>query len=198
MLRDLALCALLTAGVLACSTKDEPAAKAALPSPATSAGALRFRVGHIPAKASDPVVVEVPGVTVVSAAFTDPADLTGGSATLAIDLGTLASGKAGRDRELKADYFEIGQFPRATVVIKDVVKAASAGHYRATAAVDLHGVQRDVAVEFEVVEVLADGGVRVTGTARLSRLDFKVGRPSGADNSTGEEVAVELDLTVRK
>src|SRR5690606_35151088 len=213
MLRNVVLVMSLSLAVLACKKKEEappaeappvePAAEpAAAPEPtpeptAAADGVIKFSVPHVPAKDGDPVVVEVPTVKVVSATFADPADLTGATAVLEIDLTSLSSGNTTRDEDLKQKYFEVANFPKATVTIKDVAKAGAEGAYKGNADVDVHGVKGTVPVEFQVVEATADS-VKVKGTAKLSRMDFKVGTPNGKDNPTGEDVTVDLEATVKK
>lgn len=172
----------------------EPAAPAATP----SGDSVKFIGSHQPAKDGDPVVVTPAGVKVVKADFKDPKDLTGGTAELEIDLTTLTSGNTTRDEDLMKKYFEVDKFGKATVVVKDVKKGKAEGSYTASADVDVHGVKKTLPVEFQVTEVLPDG-VKVKGSHKLNRLDFKVGTPNGeGGNPTANDVTVELELTVKK
>lgn len=174
----------------------DPSAAGVASSP--DADYVRFVSGHNPAKPTDPVIVTVAGVKVTKASFVDPKDLTGGTAELELDLTSLSSGNRSRDEDLKSHYFEVDKFATARVGVHDVKKTGAEGHYKATAEVDVHGVKKALPVEFDVVSTTADS-VRVKGSVKLSRLDFKIGTPNGEDgNPTSNDATVELQLTIKK
>jgi polyisoprenoid-binding protein YceI len=174
----------------------DPSAAGAPSSP--DADYVRFVSGHNPAKPTDPVIVTLAGFKVTRASFKDPKDLTGGTAELELDLTSLSSGNRTRDEDLKSQYFEVDKFGTARVGVHDVKKAGAEGHYKAVADLDVHGVKKKLPVEFDVVSTTADS-VRVKGSVKLSRLDFKIGTPNGeGGNPTANEATVELQLTIKK
>ena len=147
-------------------------------------------------KPTDPVTIAIPGFRVVSADF-DPANLEGGTATLALDLASLDSGSAKRDKHLRSDdYLDVGAFATATITIGNVKRAADRA-YTADATVDIHGVQQTLPVRFDVIETSADG-VRIQAEHRFSRHVFAIGAAEGQEDSVAPDLTIQLRLTLKK
>jgi polyisoprenoid-binding protein YceI len=149
---------------------------------------------HNPGKDSDPVVIDIPTFQVVKAAF-DPKHLEGGTAELTLDLSSLHSSSAKRDKHLSSpDYLDVAKFATATIDV-DSVKQTGANTYTADATISIHGVQKKLPVSFEVVATLADG-VRIHSKQAWHRGDFQIGAPEGPDESTADGQEIELQLTL--
>jgi polyisoprenoid-binding protein YceI len=92
---------------------------------------------------------------------------------VAIDMASVDSKDNDRDGTMRGgDIFDVAHFPTAHYVTKSVAKTA--GGYSAVGALTLHGVTRDVPIEFKFAP--AGAGATLTGTAQLKRLDFGVGK----------------------
>jgi polyisoprenoid-binding protein YceI len=163
--------------------------------PADPAGDYVHVLGHHnPGKDTDPVVIDIPKFQVVKAAF-DPKHLEGGTAELTLDLSSLHSSSAKRDKHLSSpDYLDVAKFATATIDI-DGVKQTGADAYSADATISIHGVQKKLPVSFDVVATLADG-VRIHAKQAWHRSDFQIGAPEGGDESTADGQEIELQLTL--
>jgi polyisoprenoid-binding protein YceI len=90
-----------------------------------------------------------------------------------IDMSSVDSMDKDRDGTMRSgDMFDVAHFPTAHYVTKSVAKTA--GGYSAVGSLTLHGVTRDVPIEFKFAP--AGAGATLTGTAQLKRLDFGVGK----------------------
>ena len=152
---------------------------------------------HHPGKPTDPVVIDIPKFEVTKASF-DPANPEGGTAELTLDLSSLSSGSAKRDKHLSSpDYLDVAKFATVTIDI-DNVKKQSGSTYTADANISIHGVQKKVPVTFDVVETLPDG-VRIHARQAWKRSDFSIGAPEGGgDETTADGQEIELQLTLHK
>jgi len=90
-----------------------------------------------------------------------------------IDLTSEDSSDKDRDKTIKGpDIFDVAHNPTAHYVTKTITKTA--GGYSAVGALTLHGVTKDVPIDFQFSQ--AAGGAKLEGTAQLKRLDFGVGQ----------------------
>jgi len=152
---------------------------------------------HEPSKPTDPVKVRFDKITVKKATF-DPKKLEGGKATLEVDMASLKTDSDKRDEHLKSvSYLDIAKFGTMTIDIANVKKKDDT-HYTADATVKLHGATKKYPISFEVVET-KDDSVRVKGEQKISRNDFKVGKPkTGKDELVALDMTVKLQLTLKK
>jgi polyisoprenoid-binding protein YceI len=175
---------------------EQPAPKTEQPEPEPAGDYIRIVADHAQKKPNDPVIVSIPTFKVVSASF-DPQTIEGGTATLELDLSSLTSGSAKRDKHLLSDdYLDVARFGTATIVIDNVKKAGDKG-YTADARVNVHGIEKTLPVTFEVLETMPDG-IRVKGAHQFARLDFGIGQAPGPDDSVAEQITLELELTLKK
>ena len=186
--------------VAACGKKSDAPAGAAsgtAAAPADPKADFVHVLGHHnPAKPTDPVVIDIPRFQVVKASF-DPANPEGGTAELTLDLSSLTSGSAKRDKHLSSpDYLDVAKFATVTIDV-DNVKKQSGSTYTADANIAIHGVQKKLPVTFDVVETLPDG-VRIHAKQAWKRSDFAIGAPEGGDESTADGQEIELQLTLHK
>jgi polyisoprenoid-binding protein YceI len=90
-----------------------------------------------------------------------------------IDLNSVDSMDKDRDKTIRgADVFDVAHSPTAHYVTRSIAKTATG--YSAVGSLTLHGVTKDVPIDFQFVA--AAGGAKLEGTARLKRLDFGVGQ----------------------
>jgi len=201
------LLVLASAAALAACGKSSPSASAAgsgsssaasgTAAPADPAADYVHILGHHnPGKTTDPVVIDIPKFEIVKASF-DPKKLDGGTAELTLDLSSLRSSSAKRDKHLSSpDYLDVGKFATATIDV-DNVKATGDKTYSADATISIHGVQKKLPVTFDVIATTADG-VRIHAVQAWHRSDFQIGAPEGPDESTADGQQIELQLTLHK
>lgn len=168
------------------------------PAPTADANAdfVSVFASHHQTKPNDPVEVKFSKFAVTKASF-DPRNLEGGTATIEIDLASLASGSDKRDGHLKsASYIDLAKFTTATIDVSNVKKKDDT-HYTADAKVSFHGVDKTYPVAFEVVETGADS-VKVRGAQKFARADFNLGTEPGPEESVAKDVEIKLQLTLKK
>jgi polyisoprenoid-binding protein YceI len=90
-----------------------------------------------------------------------------------IDLNSVDSMDKDRDKTVRGpDIFDVAHFPTAHYVTRSFTKTAAG--YSAAGTLTLHGVTKDVPIDFQFVST--QGGAKLEGTAKLKRLDFGVGQ----------------------
>ena len=100
-----------------------------------------------------------------------------------------------RDSTMRgADIFDVARFPSARYVTRSFTKSASG--YTAVGSLTLHGVTQDVPINFQFAPTA--GGAKLSGTAKLKRLDFGVGQGEWkSTESVGDEVNVAFALVLK-
>ncbi len=90
-----------------------------------------------------------------------------------IDMNSVDSMDKDRDTTIHgSDVFDVAHFPTAHYVTKSITKTASG--YSAVGSLTLHGVTKDVPIDFQFAAL--GPGAKLDGTAKLKRLDFGVGQ----------------------
>jgi len=147
---------------------------------------------HDPTK--PPVTAEFKTYKLVEANI-DLTKLETAKAVIEVDVTSVATGNEKRDTHVKSkDFLDIGKFAKATLTV-DRLKAVenTPDAYDATATLDLHGVKKEVAVQFKVVEKKADGALVIEGEVKgLARADWGMTAPAEEVN-----VAPQFDAQVR-
>ncbi|WP_328580900.1 YceI family protein [Streptomyces sp. NBC_00370] len=127
-------------------------------------------------------------------------DPLGSSVTATIDVASIDTGNAARDKHLRsASYFDVERYPtmtyRSTGVRGSVERPLVEGE------LTLHGVTRQVPLTLEVNGFGPDplGGRRVgfSATARLSRREFGIGDTVALDGGgvvMGDKVSISLEI----
>jgi polyisoprenoid-binding protein YceI len=111
-----------------------------------------------------------------------------------IEQASVDSQDGDRDAAIRgADLFDVAHWPTAHYVTQSVAKSAAGFH--ATGSLTLHGVTRDVPIDFQFTPTPA--GAKLEGTASLKRLDFGVGQGDWkSTEGVGDEVRVEFSLVL--
>lgn len=112
-----------------------------------------------------------------------------------IDMSSVDSMDKDRDTTIRgADVFDVAHFPTAHYVTRSCTKTAAG--YAATGALTLHGVTKDVPIDFKFV---TDSGTpKIVGTAKLKRLEFGVGQGDWKSTEwVGDNVSVTFSLVLR-
>jgi polyisoprenoid-binding protein YceI len=112
-----------------------------------------------------------------------------------IDLNSLDTMDKDRDKTMRGpDIFDIAHFPTAHYVTRSFTKTATG--YAAVGALTLHGVTKDVPIDFQFVAT--PGQPRLEGTAKLKRLDFGVGQGDWKSTEwVGDVVKVGFSLVLK-
>jgi len=112
-----------------------------------------------------------------------------------IDMNSADSMDKDRDGTMRGpDIFDVAHFPTAHYVTRSISKTAAG--YSAVGALTLRGVTKDVQIDFQFAP--APGGAKLTGSAKLKRLDFGVGRGDWKSTEwVGDAVKVSFSLTLK-
>jgi polyisoprenoid-binding protein YceI len=170
----------------------------AAPAEDPNADFIEVHAEHAKKKPDDPVKVRFAKWTVKKATF-DPKKIEGGTATIEVDLTSLSTGSTQRDDHLKTkDYLDVAApgLGTMTITVADVKKKGDDKHFTANATVKLHGAEKKLPVEFEVVDA-KDDWIKVKGESKVKRSDFKIGKTT-PDESVAEEMTFKLQLTLKK
>lgn len=109
-----------------------------------------------------------------------------------IDEKSVDSQDGDRDKTIRgSDMFDVEHFPTAHFVTKAITKTASG--YSATGSLTLHGVTKDVPIDFQFTTTPT--GAKLEGSASLKRLDFGVGQGDWKSTQwVGDAVKVNFSL----
>ncbi|HEV7358369.1 MAG TPA: YceI family protein [Steroidobacteraceae bacterium] len=112
-----------------------------------------------------------------------------------IDLNSVDSMDKDRDTTIRGkDVFDVAHNPTAHYVTKTITKTAAG--FAAVGALTLHGVTKDVPIEFQFAP--AGGGAKLSGSAKLNRLDFGVGQGDWKSTDTvGDAVKINFSLVLK-
>jgi polyisoprenoid-binding protein YceI len=124
-----------------------------------------------------------------------PDALAGSHIDVQIDLNSLDTMDKDRDKTMRGpDIFDIAHFPAAHYVTLGFTKTAAG--YSASGTLTLHGVTKDVPIDFQFVST--QGGAKLEGTAKLKRLDFGVGQGDWKSTEwVGDAVKVAFSLALK-
>jgi polyisoprenoid-binding protein YceI len=112
-----------------------------------------------------------------------------------IDMNSVDSMDKDRDTTIRGkDVFDVPHNPTAHYVTKSIAKTAAG--FAAVGALTLHGVTKDVPIEFQFAP--AGGGAKLSGSAKLNRLDFGVGQGDWKSTDTvGDAVKINFSLVLK-
>lgn len=110
-----------------------------------------------------------------------------------IDLNSVDTKDKDRDTAIRGkDMFDVAHQPTAHYVTKSITKTPAG--YSAVGSLSLHGVTKDVPIDFQFQDA---GGPKLNGTAKLNRLDFGVGQGDWKSTEwVGNAVKVSFSLVL--
>ena len=112
-----------------------------------------------------------------------------------IDMSSVDSLDKDRDTTIRGkDIFDVAHFPTAHYVTKTITKTAAG--FSAVGSLTLHGVTKDVPIDFQFTQDA--GGAKLTGSAKLNRLDFGVGQGDWKSTEwVGNAVKINFALVLK-
>jgi polyisoprenoid-binding protein YceI len=112
-----------------------------------------------------------------------------------IDMNSVDSMDKDRDTTMRGkDIFDVAHMPTAHYVTKTISKTAAG--FSAVGTLTLHGVTKDVPIDFQFTP--AAGGAKLSGTAKLNRLDFGVGQGDWKSTEwVGDPVKISFSLVLK-
>ncbi len=147
------------------------------------------------------------GFSRVTGKFTDytidinyvDADLTKSSITVAIEVASIQTGIADRDKHLlSADFFDAESHPQITFS-SDRITSVGDG-YQATGTLRMHGVAREITLPFAVTK--QDGNtIGFACETKVNRIEYGVGKDfvhSSIEQFLADEVDVQIYFWTRK
>jgi polyisoprenoid-binding protein YceI len=124
-----------------------------------------------------------------------PDALAGSHIDVQIDMNSVDSMDKDRDATMRGkDIFDVAHMPAAHYVTKTITKTAAG--FSAVGALTLHGVTRDVPIDFQFTP--GAGGAKLAGSAKLNRLDFGVGQGDWKSTEwVGDAVKISFSLVLK-
>ena len=163
---------------------------------------IQFKVRHLMVSNVKGVFHKVSGLVEI-----DDQDISRSKVTTVIDTGSVDTGVAKRDEDLRsANFFDVVRYPTMTFVSRKVAKNGP-DSLKVTGDLTIHGITREVVLDVDgPTPAVRDpwGGTRrgATAATRISRKDFgltynKVLETGGV--VVGDEIAISLEVElVRK
>jgi polyisoprenoid-binding protein YceI len=111
-----------------------------------------------------------------------------------IDLNSVDTMDKDRDATIRGkDMFDVAHQPTAHYVTKSITKTAAG--FSAVGSLTLHGVTKDVPIDFQFQEAAQP---KLTGSAKLNRLEFGVGQGDWKSTEwVGDAVKVSFSLVLK-
>ena len=124
-----------------------------------------------------------------------PDALDGSRIDVQIDMNSADTLDKDRDTTMRGkDIFDVTHNPTAHYVTKTITKTATG--FSAVGTLTLRGVTKDVPIEFQFVPAAA--GAKLTGSAKLNRLDFGVGQGEWKSTETvADGVKINFSLVLK-
>jgi polyisoprenoid-binding protein YceI len=124
-----------------------------------------------------------------------PETLAGSRIDVQIDMNSVDSKDKDRDTTIRGkDVFDVAHNPTAHYVTKSITKTAAG--FAAVGSLTLRGVTKDVPIEFQFTPQAA--GAKLSGSAKLNRLDFGVGQGDWKSTETiGDAVKINFSLVLK-
>ncbi len=112
-----------------------------------------------------------------------------------IELNSVDSLDKDRDTTMRGkDVFDVAHYPTAHYATKSITKTAAG--FSAVGTLTLHGVTKDVPIEFQFVPGAA--AAKLSGSAKLNRLDFGVGQGDWKSTEiVGNAVKINFSLVLK-
>jgi polyisoprenoid-binding protein YceI len=124
-----------------------------------------------------------------------PETLASSRIDVQIDMNSVDSKDKDRDTTIRGkDVFDVAHNPTAHYVTKSITKTAAG--FSAVGTLTLHGVTKDVPIEFQFASQAV--GAKLSGSAKLKRLDFAVGQGDWKSTETiGDAVKINFSLVLK-
>ena len=124
-----------------------------------------------------------------------PETLAASRIDVQIDMNSVDSKDKDRDTTMRGkDVFDVAHNPTAHYITKSITKTAAG--FAAVGSLTLRGVTKDVPIEFQFTP--GTGGAKLTGSAKLNRLDFGVGQGDWKSTDTiGDAVKINFSLVLK-
>ena len=121
------------------------------------------------------------------------ADVSGGEATVVIDVASVRTGNAQGDDAVKGqDWFAVATYPQARFETTSF-RHLGGNRYQADAVLTIRGVAKPVVLPFTLEKT--EGGTRAKGELVINRTDFGVGQGQWASPQlVAHEVTIRFDL----
>jgi polyisoprenoid-binding protein YceI len=135
---------------------------------------------------------------VTGSVVADPANPTAASVVVTIDMASLDTGNALRNREMKELYLETGKHPTAKFKSVSVEAPASIApnapaDIKVTGDFTLHGITKRLTLPVRVV-LIPEGRIHVTSGFNVHMPDFGISVPHNILVTVNDEVPVMLDV----
>ncbi|MGH9548963.1 MAG: YceI family protein [Terriglobales bacterium] len=136
----------------------------------------------------------------------DPKNVAASKVDAVIDVTTVNTNEADRDKHLKSpDFFDVEKFPTMKFVSKGVV-VESVGKFKLVGDLTLHGVTKEVTLAVEgPSQAIKDqkGNERsgATATGKINRNDFGIKFNKAMDNGgvmVGDQIPITIDIELIK
>jgi polyisoprenoid-binding protein YceI len=123
-----------------------------------------------------------------------PDSLASSRIDVQIDLNSVDSLDKDRDATIRGkDMFDVAHQPTAHYVTKSITKTAAG--FSAVGSLTLHGVTKDVPIDFQFQDAAQP---KLTGSAKLNRLEFGVGQGDWKSTEwVGDAVKVSFSLVLK-
>ena len=135
---------------------------------------------------------------VTGAINADPAKPGDSTVEVTIDMGSLDTANALRNREMKEIYLETAKFPTcafksASVAAPDSIAPNTPADIKVTGDFTLHGVTKRLTIPVRVV-LIPDGRIHATSSFNVHMPDFGINVPNNILVTVNNDVPVRLDL----
>jgi polyisoprenoid-binding protein YceI len=134
----------------------------------------------------------------------DENDLTRSSVELSVQVASIDTGNADRDKHLRtSDFFDAEKFPTITFTSSKITRAGKA--YKISGKLTMRGVTKDVVLDATLSEAVTNPwGKQVRGaklTAKVNRQDFGISWNKSLDKggiAVGNEVTISVKAEINK
>ena len=133
----------------------------------------------------------------------DDQDVTQSTVDATIDVASIDTGIAKRDDHLRSpEFFDVAKHPTMTFKSKKIEKGSGDGNYKITGDLTLHGVTKEVFLDFEgnLKPVKSPQGKTLIGcmaTTKINRKDFGLAWNAALETggvAVGEDVTITIDI----
>lgn len=133
----------------------------------------------------------------------DDADVTKSSVKATIQVASIDTGIADRDKDLNGPaFFDSAKFP--TIIFESTSVAKQGDHFVATGLFTMHGVTREITLPFKLTGKITDPktgkkNVGFAATLQLNRREYGINWTHSVDpNFVGDVIEVELEILTKR